>query len=127
MTAASAHTDGGAAALTSLLVSLVGFALVVPLVLVAADVAVAGTRARTAAEAAALAVMRGSPLLGGDGRPDTAAGDDLARQNGGTVTAVDLTAWPLGVVVETTSPATGPFARLVGPQEGRAASRVVPP
>ncbi|CAN5282777.1 hypothetical protein BH23ACT9_BH23ACT9_03440 [soil metagenome] len=114
----------GAAALTSVLCTMALMALVVPLLLAVTGVLAAGSQARTAADAAAVAVLSGSVLAGGDGDPDTATGDRVARANGAALVAVDLAGWPTAVVVEVRVTAAGWLQDRV---TARAAARLEPP
>ncbi|WP_108665921.1 hypothetical protein [Euzebya rosea] len=52
-----------------------------------------------AADAAALAVLTGSPLAGGSGSPNVEAAADVARDNGASLVRVELAGWPRSVVV----------------------------
>lgn len=119
--------DGGAAALTGLLAVALSLLTVLPILTAVGDASHAGARATTAADAAALAVLAGSPLAGGDGPPDLVAGHRMAEANGARLVDVDLDRWPTGVAVRVVAGPRGPVARLVPRLHARAAAELVPP
>ena len=101
MTAAARPRDAtqGAAAPTTLLVlGLVAFALKVGVVSIG-RAAVSLQQGTAAADAAALAVLTGSTLAGGDGSPALEAAADVTLENGATLVGVDLAGWPHRVLV----------------------------
>ena len=100
--------------------ALVATVVALALVFVAGSVGVAAARARTAADATALAAMAESPLAGGGGAPERAAAR-VAAENGGPLVAVDLDDWPLGIAVEVAAQPLLPVVRA------RAAAAVRPP
>ncbi len=104
-------------------------ALVVCLLTAAVTRVVEGTgRAQDVADAAALAVLSGSPLVDGDGRPALDAAHRVAQANGLVLVAVDLDGWPLGVraSVHPGVDLAAPFGGLLLPPRWGAA-RLVPP
>ncbi len=88
--------EDGAAALTTLMASFIGVGLGLVLLLVAIDLGLAWSRARMAADSAALAAVGSSPLAAGNGQPRTAA-QELARRNGAQLENLDLSGWPVRV------------------------------
>lgn len=119
--------EAGAIALTVTFVVLAALSVVLPLVLGATGVLLAGGRARTAADAAALAAMAGSPLVGGAGDPDRDGAAAVARANGAELVAVDADGWPLAVVVEVAIQPSGPLGAQLPALTVAAAARAVPP
>lgn len=92
------------------------------------DLAVGATRARTAADAAALAAAGTSPLVAPDGRANTrAVAAEAAAANGARLTAIGLAGQPLryAVTVEVV-PTTSWVRRAVGTLQARAAAGVRP-
>lgn len=122
-----AHGEAGAAALVSLVTATVAALVALAVAVAAADVGVTAARARAAADAAALAAVATSPLAGGDGDPDAAAGR-LAAANGAAVVASDRGSWPLRVTVTVAVPPRTPLVRAVaGPLRVAATAAVRPP
>jgi Flp pilus assembly protein TadG len=119
--------DRGSAALTALAVGLVVLSLVLPLVVAVAEVLLVADRARTAAEASALAALAGSALAGGRGEPDRGAAAEVAEANGGRLVEIEVDRWPTAVQVEVAVPLAGPAARIREEIGARAAARLVPP
>ena len=98
------------------------------LVVVATDVHAAAARARTAADAAALAGMAESPIAGGSGDPAGAA-RNLAAANGGTVVELDRDGWPFRFAVTVRVAFRAPLLRRLAPDAviAEAAAGVRPP
>lgn len=99
---------------------------------VVADIGVTAARARTAADAAALAAVGTAPLLGGDGSACTAA-REVAEANGAEVVRCELGEASSGgqpnpgVRVEVETRPTSPIARtLVAAIPARAAAALRP-
>ena len=94
----------------------------------AADLSLAAARARTAADAAALAGMGASPLVAvGTERTAEEAAREVARANNARLVEEDTDRWPLryAVTVEV-EPATAWVRRLVGPVQAKAVGAVRP-
>ncbi|MGH8887138.1 MAG: hypothetical protein ACRDYX_18595 [Egibacteraceae bacterium] len=94
----STRGDGGAVGLLTVIGGLVVAALALAVILTAAGVGVVAARARTAADAAALAAMAASPVFSGGGRPEHEAAR-VASANGARLVEVDVAGWPLRVRV----------------------------
>jgi hypothetical protein len=129
--AMEAGSAGLLTVLAGLLFTLVGGAMVTG----ATDVAVAAARARTAADAAALAAIAASPLVGGDNDPAAAAAE-VATANGARVaslstgggTPVRDGGWPRRVEVSVIVEPVSVLVRGIVPRlESRAAAEARPP
>ncbi len=108
-----------------LLASLLLGAAAVGLVTVV-DVSLAAARARTAADAAALAAMSSSPLAGGDDAPAVAA-RAAAAANGARIAATDDRGWPLRYAVHAAvAPRTRVARSVVAVVQTRATAAVRP-
>lgn len=127
MTAAG-DREGGAIAIVTVLALVLFTTGVLAGLAAAGDVSLAAARARTAADAAALAGAGASPLTAptpaDDPREQAAR---VARANGARLVAQDLDHWPLryGVTVEV-DPATAWVGRIVRPVRARATGGVRP-
>lgn len=125
----AARCDAGAAGLVTLSAVALMTALVAVTLGGVVDVASTAARARTAADAAALAAAATSPLVAGIGasqRPADAAGE-AAAANGARLLGTDLRDWPLRVEVRVSLLPRTPWARrIVGPSEARAVAGVRP-
>jgi hypothetical protein len=120
----------GAVGLTTVLATTVALTVTGVLLAGAGDLAFTAARARAAADAAALAAMGTSPLVGAS-RQQPAAAPAAARQvaaaNGASVKGLDDTGWPLRYrVTVAVQPRTGLVARLVGPVDAIAVAGVRP-
>lgn len=111
----------GAAALTTMLAAVVVSAALIGSLLLVGSIMATADRARLVADAASLAVVSGSPLAGGDGGPDVAAGRAVARANGGSLRSVSLDEWPLEVIVTVSVRLPAP---LLGEMSAESRSRV---
>lgn len=92
------------------------------------DLAVTSARARTAADAAALAAVMASPLAGGaPGSDPRAEAERLAGANHADLLAVQPRGWPLryGVTVAV-QPSTAWVRRVVGPLRAGAVAALRP-
>lgn len=121
----TAREDGGIAivsAVTAMLLSVAALGLTSAVL----DYGVAAARARTAADAAALAAMSASPLAAGTGTPGPRA-DVVAEANGARVRRIDDDAWPLRVrVVVEVMPRSRAVSALTGAVEATATAQVRP-
>lgn len=125
-TVSSAASDNGGVGLTVVGAGLAFWWVGLVLLGCVVDLGVASARARTAADAAALAAMSTSPLVGGDGQPDGPA-SALARANGAEIVSTDRSQWPLQIAVEVrVAPTVALVRRVVGPVRARAAAIAVP-
>lgn len=120
--------EDGAIAVVAILALVLFTAGVLAGLSAAADLSLTAARARTAADAAVLAGMGASPLVGAarTGEPGQVA-RDVARANGARFVAEDTQRWPLGyrVTVEV-EPATAWVRRIVGPVSAQAVGAVRP-
>lgn len=101
---------GGIALTLGVLLTAVG-AVVALLLLAVVDLATTSGRAGTAADAAALAAIGSSPVVGGDGQPCLAAAA-LATANGARLTrclADAAAGWPLRVEVHVVARPSSPW------------------
>ena len=107
------HDQEGSAVLSFVLGLTLLFVGAVAALQLVTDLSAAAARARTAADAAALAGMAASPLVGGAGDPEALA-RAMAARNGAVLVRLDERHWPLrlGVTVRgtPTSPLLAPFA-----------------
>lgn len=129
--------DGGAAGLTVVLGTMLVLTVAVAGVTAVADLALTSARARTAADAAALAAVGVSPLARGAtgaGASGAGAGVDphaqarrLAAANDAEVVDIEPLGWPLryGVTVAV-DPSTEWVRRLVGPVRAGAVAALRP-
>ncbi|HUG83964.1 MAG TPA: hypothetical protein VMM13_05340 [Euzebya sp.] len=119
--------DRGAAAVTGVMATVVALVLLLPSLVAVAGLLATARSTRSAADAAALAVLSGSPLAAGSGVPDTGAGHDLAAANGARLVSVDPDGWPMEVSVTVTARPAGVLGDLVGDLTAHATARLVPP
>ena len=120
--------DDGAIAVVTMLALVLFTTGVLAGLAAAADLSLAAARARTAADAAALAGMAASPLVAvGTGDTPGEAARIVARANGARLVAEDTDRWPLRyrVTVEV-APATAWVGRIVGPVRAQAVGAVRP-
>ncbi|MGI9015950.1 MAG: hypothetical protein ACR2HR_02400 [Euzebya sp.] len=108
-----ADAQQGAAALLTTMVALLIATMVCGVIIAVAQVHRTADDLRAAADAAALAVLSGSPLAGGSGPADVTAGRATAAANGARLDSVDLDHWPLGVLITVQADVAG-----VGPVAG---------
>jgi hypothetical protein len=125
--------DRGAAALLATGVGLCLAALLCTVVPAATGLAVAGLRARSAADATALAALAASPLAGPVRGPAVgvdgarAAADAVARANGAVLVGLDLGGWPVTAAATVSVHAAGGLGSLVPPVTATSAARLDPP
>lgn len=125
--AATAAGERGAVALTAVLSALLLTAGAAAALSAVGDLASAVARARTAADAAALAGAGASPLVTPGGGDPRRAAAEVAAANGGRLIGVDDDAWPLGYAVTVeVQPATRWIRRIVGPVRAGAVAGVRP-
>lgn len=118
--------QGAAALLTTLLVTVM-LTMTVVLTITTAHIMRGADVARVAADAAALAVLSGSPLAGGTGPPDLEKGREVAVANGAELVAVDRAGWPLRVTVTVEVGVSGLPSGVNPTLRARAAARLEPP
>ena len=118
----------GAAGLTTVLAVWIALAVTGVVLASAGDLAFTAARARAAADAAALAAMATSPLVGPSPLEDArATAQRVAAANGATITRGDDTGWPLRYrVTVTVQPRTALVSRTVGPVAATAMAGVRP-
>lgn len=120
--------DSGAAGLTMILGAVLLVTAGLAGATAVADLALTSARARTAADAAALAALGVSPLAAGSPHLDPRSqARSLATANHATVVRFDDDGWPLryGVTVAV-EPATAWVKRLVGPVRAGAVAALRP-
>lgn len=120
--------DHGAAGLVTLFAAVLILVVATAGITAAGDLSVTAARARAAADAAALAGMATSPLVGfGDVQAADDAAGRVAEANRGRLIGTRTSAWPLryGVTVEM-DPLTSWVRRFVGPVRAKAAAGVRP-
>lgn len=118
--------ERGGVALLAVIAAVLVLAVAIGGLAVSVDLHAAHARARLAADAAALAGIAASPLVGGDGDP-AAAAEQLATVNGGRVVELDRSGWPLRVTVVTaTEPRLALTATLGVEVRARAAAQLRP-
>ena len=120
--------DDGAIAIVTILALVLFTTGVLAGLAAAGDLSLAAARARTAADAAALAGIGASPLVGvASARAPAEAARTVARANGARLVREDTGRWPLryGVTVEV-EPATGWVRRIVGPVRAEAVGAARP-